>query len=214
MRRTDILGDVRRRIENTHLLPCLESLEAVRETTIDLAKQPRPRQRAEFCRRIYVKVLVCGLRLDAGSTSARDSVHSATAARSADRPCGQAQALLRAELRSSHGPAFSAEADELLSSLRQDAEDPRRCLESSKPRIKDALSHTHLASEDIIEVLRKELSSVDLGQALREKPLRAEPSQHALFISAKQRPTVPGARKQCGAPPLVLAASCRARGAD
>ncbi|CAE7730263.1 unnamed protein product [Symbiodinium sp. CCMP2456] len=54
-----------------------EYAQAVRETTVDLAKQ-----------------------LDAGSTSA--------------------QALLRAELRSSHGP-FSA-ADELLSSLRQDAE--------------------------------------------------------------------------------------------
>ena len=31
--------------------------QAVRETTFDLAKQPRPRQRAGWCRRICVKLL-------------------------------------------------------------------------------------------------------------------------------------------------------------
>lgn len=57
---------------------------------------------AEYAQAVRETTFDLAKQLDAGSTSA--------------------QALLRAELRSSHGPAFSAEADELLSSLRQDAE--------------------------------------------------------------------------------------------
>ncbi|CAE7332652.1 unnamed protein product, partial [Symbiodinium necroappetens] len=86
-----------------------EYAQAVRETTIDLAKQ-----------------------LDAGSTSA--------------------QALLRAELRSSHGPAFSAEADELLSSLRQDAEalreKPLRAVRGSSPERRRSCSRRAAEHED------------------------------------------------------------------